>query len=184
MQFHSKPTRTKCRNEGLNASIIKNTFKEDRRYAYEAHSTGCLTSFLRISACLRIFATAPRNLTWHRSQHSSDQAPTWRIKLTTSAGLVFVARAYFSAFCVLPPAVLTRPRADLRTPPMSPRAYDVTADSKPCPASAARLGSLSLPSVEYWDEVSWICGANWGKGPYNIRKIESRSRVATLLWEW
>jgi hypothetical protein len=58
-----------------------------------------------------------------------------------------------SAFVVLPVAVFTIPMADLNTPPMSPRAYDVTAESRPWPASAARLGSLILPSVEYWREV-------------------------------
>ena len=72
-------------------------------------------------------------------------------KHTTSAGLVLVALAYFSAFCVFPLAVFTRPITELKTPPMSPRAYEVTAESTPWPASAARLGSLILPSVEYYE---------------------------------
>lgn len=73
---------------------------------------------------------------------------------TTSAGLVLVAFVILSAFCVLPVAVLTRPIADLKTPLMSPRAYEVTADKRPCPASAAKLGSLTFPSVEYWMDRS------------------------------
>jgi hypothetical protein len=73
------------------------------------------------------------------------------MKHTTSAGLVLVAFDIFSAFWVLV-AVLTNPMADLKTPPISPRAYEVTAESSPWPASAARLGSLIFPSVEYYRE--------------------------------
>lgn len=53
------------------------------------------------------------------------------MKLTTSAGLVLVAFVNFSAFWVLPVAVLTSPMADLKTPPISPRAYEVTAERSP-----------------------------------------------------
>jgi len=66
----------------------------------------------------------------------------------TSAGLVLVALVNLSAFWVLPVAVLTMPMADLKTPPISPRAYEDTAERRPWPASAARLGSLIFPSVE------------------------------------
>ncbi len=58
-----------------------------------------------------------------------------------------------SAFVELPVAVWKRLFADEKTPPMSPLAYEVTAERRPCPASAARLGSLSLPSVEYYISV-------------------------------
>lgn len=43
-----------------------------------------------------------------------------------------------------------RPVTEENTPPISPRAYDETADFRPWPASAARLGSFIFPSVEYW----------------------------------
>ena len=79
------------------------------------------------------------------------------MKHTASAGLVFVALDIFSAFWVLPVAVLTIPMADLKTPPISPRAYEVTAERSPWPASAARLGSLIFPSVEYYREKMKLC---------------------------
>lgn len=60
-----------------------------------------------------------------------------------------MALEILSAFVELPVAVWKRLFADENTPPMSPLAYEVTAERRPCPASAARLGSLSLPSVEY-----------------------------------
>lgn len=78
-----------------------------------------------------------------------DAARKFHNSRTQSAGLVRVAFEILSAFCPLPLAVLTNPVTELNMPPRSPRAYEVTADNKPCPASAARFGSLILPSVEY-----------------------------------
>ena len=41
----------------------------------------------------------------------------YECQLTTSAGLVLVALAFFSAFCPLPVAVLRMPDTDEKTPP-------------------------------------------------------------------
>lgn len=79
----------------------------------------------------------------HPGSDSRERRPT------TSAGLVLVALAYLSAFCRPPAATLIRPVTLLNTPPISPRAYEVAAESRPWPASAARFGSLIFPSVEY-----------------------------------
>lgn len=67
--------------------------------------------------------------------------------MTTSAGEVLVSTVFLYAESPLN-ADLARPKMDVATPLISPLAYDMTADSKPSPASLARLGSLRTPLVE------------------------------------
>lgn len=69
------------------------------------------------------------------------------LHMITSAGLVLVRR-FFSL--VSPPVVafLKSPVAVDSIPPMSPFAYEPTMPNRPCPASLAKLGSLSTPCVE------------------------------------
>lgn len=88
--------------------------------------------------------------------------------LTTSAGLVFVWRVRsrapefapvtplktFVTEPIMPPYEISRVMSqkhssDVEVRTISPRAYELTAPRRPCAASAARLGSLILPSCEY-----------------------------------
>ena len=55
--------------------------------------------------------------------------------LTTSAGLILVAFEICSAI-----SSSSLYQTHCKTPPISPRAYDVTAENTSRPASAARLG--------------------------------------------
>ena len=88
-------------------------------------------------------------------------SPSNIYQLTTSAGLVFISRAYSLASLASPVAVPIRPftlqiipdmssDATSETDRNSAREMTSTVASRPRPASRARLGSLSLPSVEYY----------------------------------
>lgn len=68
------------------------------------------------------------------------------LHMMTSAGLVLVWRA-LSVLSSPRVAFLNRPMAVLATLPRSPLLYADTIPNSPCPASFARLGSLSTPLV-------------------------------------
>ena len=88
---------------------------QSKQNTYKAHSTGRLPAFKCIRARLRIFASTPRDL--GATDQETDKAVFQYSGLTTSAGLVFVRLAFFSAFLVPPLAVLRRPATDPNIPP-------------------------------------------------------------------
>lgn len=130
-----------------------------------AHGAYSLSSFKCIGACLLIFASSPADLV--EGIRISLIAQRAHTNLTTSAGLVFVCCFLSRAPRLNPPTSFTRPLTEPKAPiytqvsstcpfegaleldiklTRSPRAYELTAPRRPCAASAARLGSLILPS--------------------------------------